>query len=384
MIPSARLAWAQLRRQRTRLAVATAGVAFAVLLMFMQFGFQDALYRSSVTVQERLKGDLFLVAPQYQVIVRDTFFPRVRLYQARGIPGVAWVSPVYFATAPWKNPETGGTWPIFVLGIDPVADVFDSPEVDAQRLLLRYPDVVLFDEFARPEFGAVARFVREHGDLTTEVLGRSITVRGLFQMGTSFGIDGTLMTSDLNFLRIVANRSAEQVGIGVIGLEASASPQAVQAAMREVLPRDVRIRTKRELIDSEIAHWATATPIGFVFAFGVVMGLIVGMIIVYQILFANIADHLKEYATLKAMGYAHRYLVGVVVCEAAILGIAGFFPGLLVSDRLCALAQKATMLPLAIEPLRAGEVLLLTLGMCWGSALIAVRKLRAADPADVF
>jgi putative ABC transport system permease protein len=118
--------------------------------------------------------------------------------------------------------------------------------------------------------------------------------------------------------------------------------------------------------------------------FGVIMGLVVGMIIVYQILFADISDHLKEYATLKAMGYANRYLSGVVLMEATILGVIGFVPGVAICERLYAVAKQATMLPMAIAPLRAAEVLGLTLVMCWGSALIAMRKLRAADPADVF
>jgi putative ABC transport system permease protein len=114
------------------------------------------------------------------------------------------------------------------------------------------------------------------------------------------------------------------------------------------------------------------------------MGLVVGMIIVYQILFADISDHLKEYATLKAMGYTNRYLSGVVLMEASILALVGFVPGVAICDRLYDVARQATMLPMAIEPLRASQVLGLTLVMSWGSALIAMRKLRAADPADVF
>jgi putative ABC transport system permease protein len=384
MISPAWIAWFQLRRQKTRFAVAMAGVAFAVALMFMQLGFQDALFNSAVTVHRRLKGDLFLVHPQYNVIVRDTFFPRVRLYQALGMGGVAWVSPVYFGTAPWKNPETGRNWPIFILGIDPVVDLFDSPAVEAQRTVLRYPDVVLYDEYSRSEFGPIPAILRDHDRVVTEILNRTVVVRGLFQMGTSFGIDATILTSDLNFLRIMRHRTAEQVGIGVIGLKPGVSPEAVQTAMRAVLPHDVQVLTKPELLEQELTHWAQATPIGFVFTFGVVMGLVVGMIIVYQILFANISDHLKEYATLKAMGYGHRYLAGIVLCEATILACAGFVPGLLVCERLYAVARRATMLPMTIEPVRTAEVLLLTLGMCWASALIAVRKLRAADPADVF
>jgi putative ABC transport system permease protein len=158
----------------------------------------------------------------------------------------------------------------------------------------------------------------------------------------------------------------------------------VQAALRAALPADVLILTKQELVDREVGYWARATPIGFVFAFGVVMGLVVGMIIVYQILFADISDHLKEYATLKAMGYPNRYLAVVVLMEATFLGLVGFVPGVAVCDRLYAIAKQATMLPMAIDPVRAAEVLLLTLVMCWGSAMLAVRKLRSADPADVF
>ena len=109
-----------------------------------------------------------------------------------------------------------------------------------------------------------------------------------------------------------------------------------------------------------------------------------GLIIVYQILFADISDHLKEYATLKAMGYANRYLVGVVLMEATILAFAGFVPGVAVCAWSFTVARRATLLPMAVDAVRAAEVLCLTLVMCWASALIAVRKLRAADPADVF
>jgi putative ABC transport system permease protein len=175
-----------------------------------------------------------------------------------------------------------------------------------------------------------------------------------------------------------------KVGIGVVRLKPGADPKAVQAAMRAHLPQDVKILTRQEMIDQEVGYWATATPIGFVFTFGVIMGLVVGMIIVYQILFADISDHLKEYATLKAMGYTNRYLAGVVLFESSILGLAGFGPGIALCERLYVITKQATMLPMTIEPVRATQVLVLTLLMCWASALIAVRKLRSADPADVF
>jgi putative ABC transport system permease protein len=384
VISAGRLAWLQLRRQKVRLTIAIAGVAFAVILICMQLGFQDALYRSAVNVHTKLKGDLFFVHPHYNVLALPTVFPRVRLYQALGVTGVASVTPVYTGIVPWKNPETGQTRNIFLLGIDPVADAFAAAGVRSHLHLIRYPDVVLFDAFSRAEFGPVAEAVRAGADVTTEVQNRELTVRGLFEMGTSFGIDGTIYTSDLNYLRINPDQPPGRIGIGIVRLAPGTDPRAVQATLRAYLPPDVRILTRQEFMDQEIGYWATSTPIGFVFTFGVVMGLVVGMIIVYQILFADISDHLKEYATLKAMGYTNRYLAGVVVMEAGILGVAGFVPGLAICLRLYALTERATMLPMAIDAVRAAQVLLLTLIMCWASGMIAMRKLRGADPADVF
>jgi putative ABC transport system permease protein len=384
MISSARLAWLQLRRQKIRLAVALAGVAFAVVLMLMQLGFQDALFRSAVNVHRRLKGDLFLFHPNYNVLAFPNYFPRVRLYQALGFPGVAWVTPIYTGMVPWKNPATGRTRDLLALGVDPSRDVVDIDEVRAQMALVRHPDVVLFDEFSRPEYGPVAATIAAGHEMTTEVLHRNVTVRGLFRMGTSFGVDGTIVTSDLNFARISPHVPLTRVTVGVIGLVPGADARAVQAVLRAALPHDVKILTRQEMIDAEVDYWARATPIGFVFTFGVVMGLVVGMIIVYQILFADITDHLKEYATLKAIGYTDRYLARVVITEASILAVVGFLPGLVISHRLYALTKQATMLPMSIEPERASHVLVLTLVMCCASAMIAVRKLRAADPADVF
>jgi putative ABC transport system permease protein len=384
MISGARLAWLQLRRQKVRLTVALAGVAFAVVLMFMQLGFQDALFRSAVNVHQRIRADLFFVNPNYNVIAFPSHIPRARLYQALAFDGVAAVTPIYTGLVPWKNPETGRTRDVFAIGVDPSADLFNITEIRDQRTLIREEDMVLFDEYSRPEFGPIAARFRDDGPLQTEAMRRTVTVTGLFPMGTSFGIDATIVTSDVNFGRLNPHLTPAHVTWGAIQLKPGTDPKSVQTALRAAFPGDVVVLTKQELIDREVAYWATATPIGFVFAFGVVMGLVVGMIIVYQILFADISDHLKEYATLKAMGYPNRYLSTIVLMEASILGLLGFVPGVAVCERLYAVAKQATMLPMRIEPDRAIEVLVLTLVMCWGSALIAVRKLRAADPADVF
>ena len=137
-------------------------------------------------------------------------------------------------------------------------------------------------------------------------------------------------------------------------------------------------------MNREINYWATVTPIGFVFAFGAIMGFIVGTIIVYQVLFADVADHLSEYATLKAMGYADAFIAAVVLFEAVILSLAGFVPGVLISMRLYRITENATHLPMRMTTQKGLIVLALTILMCGISGLIAVRKVRSADPADIF
>jgi putative ABC transport system permease protein len=114
------------------------------------------------------------------------------------------------------------------------------------------------------------------------------------------------------------------------------------------------------------------------------MGFIVGTIIVYQVLFADVADHLSEYATLKAIGYADAFIASVVLFEAVILSFAGFVPGVLITLRLYRITENATHLPMRMTLQLGLFVLALTVVMCAISGLIAVRKVRSADPADIF
>jgi putative ABC transport system permease protein len=384
MISAPRLAWLQLRHQKVRLAIAIAGVGFAVVLVFMQLGFMDALFRSAVNVHRQLMADVVLVHPNYNILPRPTYFSRRRLYQALAFPGVASVTAVHFGIAHWKHPVDGSSQDIFVLGVDPRGAALSAPGMEDLLRLVRYPDRAVFDEVSRPEYGPVPALFRERGEVSTEVNDRRLTIQGLFRLGTSFGVDGTILTSDLNYRRLFPGYPAGGVGIGLVRVRPGVDPRAVRDALAAGLPHDVRVLTKEEFMRAEVDYWSRKTPIGFVFAFGVVIGLVVGMIIVYQILFADIADHLAEYATLRAIGHTTRYLSAVVLMEATILALLGYLPGMAIAAWLYDLTHRATMLPMMVAPDRAAEVLALTLGMCWASALIAMRRVRTLDPADVF
>lgn len=378
------LAWLQLTKEKLRLLVAVAGVAFAVILIFMQLGFRKALFDSSTRLHEALDADIVLISPQFDFLVQPKSFSRRRLFQALGNPGVEAVTPVYFGLLLWKNPETGKSRSIFSIGVDPADNAVNLPGVSEQLALVRMPDVVLFDRASRPEYGPIAAALDAGHTISTEANNRRITVGGLFEMGTSFGVDGTVLSSDTNFLRLFPTRDRGLIDAGLIRVRPGTDAAAVRDALAARLPNDVLVLTKADYIAREQRYWDTSTPIGYVFTFGVIMGLVVGGIIVYQILFADVADHLAEYATLKAMGYSNRFLFGVVFQEAIILAVLGYGPGLLICLALYRVAGDATKLPMVMEAPTATFVLALSVVMCCASGAIALRKIRSADPAEIF
>ena len=170
----------------------------------------------------------------------------------------------------------------------------------------------------------------------------------------------------------------------MIRLKEGFDPNQVRNAKSENLPDDVLVMTKAQFIQREKDYWNSATPIGYVFAFGAIMGFVVGAIIVYQILFADVSEHLREYATLRAIGYRNRFVSGIVLQEAAILAVLGFIPGVAVANWLYGKAAAATNLPLYMTQERATTVFLMTLAMCAISGMLAMRKVRKLDPAEVF
>jgi len=379
------LAWLQLTREPFRLSVVLAGVAFAVVLILMQLGFRDAMFESAVRYHRALDYDLALLSPKMQFIGLPQSFSRRRLYQARGFEGVAAVTPVYLGLQVWKNTDDPAQMRlIYVVGIDPSRDVLDVPGFDESWDRVKFADFVLYDRASRPEFGSVVDRFETGQRVMTEVGERRIQVAGLFELGTSFGIDGSVITSDLNFLRLFPNRSPGAIDLGLVELEPGADPVAVRDAIAAGIPRDVEVLTKAGFIAREKGYWDSNTPIGFVFLFGVIMGLVVGGVIVYQILFSDVSEHLREYATLKAMGYRNAYLVSVVLQESVILALLGYVPGLIVTLGLYRVSEAATGLPLELTTERAVFVLVLTLAMCCISGAIALRKVRSADPAEVF
>jgi putative ABC transport system permease protein len=378
------VAWLQLMNARGRFLAAIAGIAFTVVFSMLQLAFQDALYTSVTLLYSHLNADLIVIGPRYQCILATSNFPERRLYQALAFEEVESVSALYMNMTQWKNPVNGRHRDIFIIGFNPHQGVFDYPSVNSHWHQLAEPGKVMFDEGSRPEFGPVPELFRNKGSVTTELSHRQVEVVGLFRIGANFANDGNVLTSDANFFRFIPHRGPGVVDVGIIRLKSGVDAESTRVKIAAALPKDVTVLTKEGLLKRERAFFDASLPVGFFFRMSVIIGLVVGAVIVYQILYNDVAQRLPEYATLKAIGFSNGYLFGIVLRQALILSVLGFVPGLLLSMGVYEIARRATMLPIQMTVLRMLVVYLLTVVMCTISAVLSMQKLRHANPADIF
>jgi putative ABC transport system permease protein len=378
------LAWLLLSRQPARLAVALAGIAFAGILMFMQLGFRDGLFDASVTVHKLFDADLVLISPRTMSSIGMASFPRRRLVQVMADPAVRGITPVNWNLLLWRNPQTRSTRSILVVGFEPADPLFTDPSIAVKAKGLSQKGRVLFDQLSRPEFGPIASWFNQGKVVETEVAGKRVRVADLVSLGASFGADGNMLTSRETFLKLMPSTPPGSIELGLIRLAPGSDLQAASSRLKALLPDDVKILTKQGFEEFEKNYWRSSTAIGFIFTLGSAMGFVVGCVIVYQILYSDVSDHLPEYATLMAMGYRLAGLLGVVAREALILAALGYLPAYISAQLLYGLVRSGTNLPVAMDPQRALLVFSLILVMCLGSAAVAMRRLGDADPAEIF
>lgn len=391
-----RLALANLLHDRVRSAVSVTGAGFAVLLIFMQYGFLGALQNTATLLYDRLDFDLVVMSGEYLELSRPGTLKRSRLAQARSAQGVTDVIPLTVAPAMWRNPTDdpvrhGRRWQILVLAIDPERldrtflpsgpGLFSTvaAQADARSTLSRV-GTVLLDTRSRPDFGDPAAMPP---GTPVALNGRKVELAGYFELGTGFSYTGLLLTSEETF-ELFGTTPADDVTFGLVKVTPGSDPVLAAERLRMALPDDVMVLTREELRDQERRFWVSQTAIGTFFNFGVLLALFVGAIFVYQMMVADIKKHLPEYATLKAMGYPFRYLFRVVVWQAVLLAAAGYLGGMIAAVALYDLTRKVAYLPVEMTAERLVLVLGLAVGMCVGSSLVAVRKVRTADPADLF
>jgi putative ABC transport system permease protein len=391
-----RLAWLNMVEGRVRTLVSLTGVAFTVFLMLMQLGFLGSVVKTATLLYDHLDFDLLLVSSEYAARNPGTL-PRGRLALAREVQGVQTVLPLGMARGMWHGPHTGdhGLPPrrsvICILGVDPatLGQVFaepdrslfrDSQDLASARGVLTRAGTILLDRTSRPEFGNPEQ--RRPGS-TTKMNNTVVEIVGEFEMGTGFDYNGMLLTGEATF-QTLTGRPGSEVSYGLVKLTPGTVPEQARQAVQDAVGPTVRVFTREQLNELECDYWVNQTSVGQFFGLGVLVALLVGGIFVYQMISGEIRSRLPEYATAKAIGYPNRFLSAVVLSQALLLALLGFFPGLAVSLAFYQLTHDVASIPIGMTLGRAAGVLGLTFLMCMCSGLLAVRRTRTADPAALF
>ncbi|MFT6607132.1 MAG: putative ABC transport system permease protein [Halocynthiibacter sp.] len=378
------IGWLQLTHSRGRFFAAIAGVAFANLLVFMQLGIMGALNSSTVAPYAMLNADIILSSQDGNTLTDGGHIPRARMFQALGVAGVTDAAPLFIGNLPFTL-EDGSSVSLLSFGLDVSKRFFASPDIASSFDRLSLESTTLLDEGTRGMPANVIAELMDGGRFSFETGGNTLTAIGTMDVGGGFLADGMMIMSDQTFLRVFPNRTGGAPNHILIRTADAVSKDAVVARLTEALPAgNLRIQTMTASAANDLAYMATERPTGIIFGFGVFMGILVGLVIVYQVLSTDVADHLREYATFKAMGYGQPFFLGIVFEEAIILAVFGFIPGFIVSVGLYAGLVSVTGLPVEMDASRAILVFFGTLTACSLSGAIATRKLANADPADLF
>lgn len=376
--------WLQLRHHRMRLAAAVAGVAFANMLVFVQLGILSAMNDVVRTSYSPFRADIVISPSNANTLTDGATLARRVVYQAIAQPGVAAAAPLYVGQVAWERPNVPAT-SLIVYALPPESKRFAGAAIAEQLDAVSAPMRAILDALSRDVDPAWAARASPDTPLEFEVDGKAMAAIGSYSMGAGFGWDGSLVVSDLTFMRLIRQRSMGTPSHVLVDLESGMEVAPALAQLRAALSMEpVKVRSFTQAVEDNVSFQATEVPMGSIVGAGVLLGLLVGVVIVYQVLATDVAAHLRDYATFKAIGYSHPYILGVIFEQALILAVLGFLPGLASASAIYALLAHATDLPFGMDVGRSLTVFVGTLMACMLSGALAARRLRTIDPAELF
>ena len=382
------LARQNLSHEKTRTLIASLGIGFAVVLLFIEIGFYNASLDSPTALIRILNGELILASKGKYSLVAEVGFPRERLMQARNCDHVESAAPLYLRQMGCILRVTGSRgFPIRVFATDLNNPALDLTELTTYFNELSRPQTALVDAATRDFYG-VPKNEAALKQLRFELNRQDLNLVGHFRLNTDLVNDGNLLMSDRNYAHYLAGLSRgdplSTVELGVIRLTDPSTAPAVKAQLETLLPDDVAVYTIDEFDRMEQKFWKTRVPVGGIFFVGAAVGFLVGVVICYQIIYSDAAGQLPEFATLKAIGYRPRYFYRVMIEQALYLAVFGFVPGVLASVVAYAWLSASTGLVLQLTPARVLLVFAFTVAMCLISGVLAIRKVVGVDPAELF
>ncbi|MGK7919959.1 MAG: FtsX-like permease family protein [Trichodesmium sp.] len=399
-----------------RFLVAQAGILFAVSLVTIQTGILNGFARSTTLLIDKSNADIWIASDEMVNFELTDPLLYGQVGQAQTIEGVQQAEPLILGSVRWR-PENGEMSPLMVIGFNPDGQLFNPGNVIEGNVSdLKEPFAIMADQ------SRLSSMLSE-GVGTTALAGSLPAKLVAVTKGTQSIVSSTLLFTSLeNANNYITARINSEVNCKVLGegnvqcakviekkdpneelneipgpekLEVAdpiayilvkAKPgedlQALKKRIEKVMPATTAY-TKQELSEKTRFFWLARTNIGLVLGMGAIVGVIVGIVVVAQILYSSVSDHIKEFGTLKAMGASDQELYAVIVEQAMWMAVLGYIPGMLLCLGLSGwVASKGIII--LITPWSALGVLGVTVIMCVGSGFFAIQKVTRIDPAIVF
>ena len=402
-----------------RFLVAQAGIMFAVSLVTIQTGILDGFIRSTAVLIDNGEADLWIASEDMVQLELTVQLPLLNLAAVQQVEGVAKAEPLLLRESLWRGPS-GRLNSVKLVGFDPEGDLFAPWNVvQGRRGDLNQDYTVIADKasLGSLDFKQLGD-VGEIGSLPVRLVGitegsQSITSSAV--LFTSLENASTYLTAGLSGKLacrfepggLVCSKdfqqaeeedpsnnndevappktleSSDPISYILVRAKSGEDLQALAERLEATIP-DIQVYTQAEMSEITRAYWRDRTGIGFILGLGAVVGVIVGIVIVGQILYSSVSEHLKEFGTLKAMGASNWVIYGVILEQALWMAVLGYFPGIALCYGLGTWTLASQGIAILITPLKAAGVFAITISMCSGAAIFAIQKVTRVDPAIVF
>jgi putative ABC transport system permease protein len=415
---SSKIARKNLLEDKTRFIVAQAGILFAVSLVTIQLGILRGFTRSTAMLIEYSRADLWVAHREMVHLELTSPMPAENLQKAATIEGVGIAEVLLMRLGRWRAPD-GNLSPVRIWGFNPDGQLFAGwPLAPGDLAKLKTPYQVIVDQAS---LGALdvkgvgdtasignlpAKIVALTQDTKSNASGSYIyasletaNTYGNAELSSAInctrkpdgGMDCRSQFTNSKIINSQPVTPAPPAGLTLgdpisyilIKAKPGQNLNALKQRLMDQLPNS-KVYSTAEMAYITRAYWEERTSIGFILGLGATIGFIVGMVIVGQILYASVADHIREFGTLKAMGASNWVIYSVIIEQSLWMAVAGYIPSMALCYGLSSWTLGAKGVLILIEPMTAASVFVITVVMCVGSALFAVQRVTRVDPAIVF
>jgi putative ABC transport system permease protein len=377
-----------------RFLVAQAGIMFAVSLVTIQTGLQSGFSRSSSLLIDQSQADLWVTSEKMEHLGLTLPLPYERVAQARSVAGVDRAEAVIIRGTLWRQNNTDKITSITLIGAEPNGLLFSPANIkEGSFNNLQKPYTVIADQTsigainvqAVGDTGTINSLTAELAGLTTgtKLIVFDNLVFTSLQSANAYinspPSDETI--SPLPALRAIANTDL----ITYVLVRATPGTDLAQLRQRlEATLPNTRAYTRAQMALQTQVFWQERSGIGFILGLGAVVGVLVGIVIVGQILYSSVSDHIKEFGTLKAMGASNWFIYSVIMEQALWMAVLGYIPGIALCAGVASWTAATQGLMILITPASATVIFGTTVLMCISSAVFAINKVTRVDPAIVF